>query len=287
MTNKLLEQLPFNKTFVFSSPIEKILVRTVTTHEHSFLHAVLYACLHNYKLINTENNVKLINELRSYIISKLYKTVPFTMFLEETIIMLLSNFYNFISTGKCNKLKSSKKIRKKVIINESDIKTYKFITEMITIDELKNNILLITSKNSDAIKNFKTENPLKETLDEYNKKLYSEKISILIKAVVKESNKYVYENYKINVDSKTIKLISNKLNIDIYFIDSKTRMPCKSSNIKKRKSIIIMLNENCHYDIVGKLFPDNRIKREFDPKESIITKIYSHLYKKKKNNYLL
>ena len=32
--------------------------------------------------------------------------------------------------------------------------------------------------------------------------LYSEKISILIKAVVKESNKYVYENYKINVDSK-------------------------------------------------------------------------------------
>ena len=48
-----------------------------------------------------------------------------------------------------------------------------------------------------------------------------------------------------------------------------------------------MLNENGHYDIVGKLFPDNQIKREFDHKESIITKIYSHLYKKKKNNYLL
>ena len=183
MTKKLLQELdklPINKTVVFSSPIEKILVRTVFTYEHSFLHAVLYACLHNYKLINTEIRVKLINELRSYIISKLYKTVPFTTFLEETIIMLLSNFYNFISTGKCNKLKSSKKIRKKVIINESDIKTYKFITEMITIDELKNNILLITSNNSDVIKNFKTETPLKETLDEYNKKLYSEKISILI-----------------------------------------------------------------------------------------------------------
>jgi hypothetical protein len=281
MTNKLLQQLdelPVNKTVVFSILIEKILVRTVTTHEHSFFHAVLYACLPNYKLINTKNHVKLINELRSYIISKLYKTVPYTVFLEETIIMLLSNFYNFISTGKCNKLKSSKKIRKKVIINESDIKTYKFITEMITIDELKNNILLITSNNVDVIKNFK---PLKETLDEYNKKLYTEKISILIKAVVKESNKYFSENYKINVDSKTIKLISNKLNIDIYFIDSKTRMPCKSSNIKKRKSIIIMLNENGHYDIVGKLLPDNVIKREFDPEESIITKIYSHLYKKK------
>jgi hypothetical protein len=184
------------------------------------------------------------------------------MFLEETIIMLLSNFYNFMSTGKCNKLKSSKKIRKKVIIN----------------DELKNNILLITSNNVDAIKQFQ---PLKETLDEYNKKLYTKKISILIKAVVKESNKYISENYKINIDSKTIKLISNKLNIDIYFIDSKTSMPCKSSNIKKRKSIIIMLNENGHCDIVGKLLPDSRIKREFDHKESIITKIYSHLYKKK------
>jgi hypothetical protein len=239
---------------------------------------VLYACLHNYKLINTENSVKLIKELRLYIINKLYKTIPCTIFLEETIIMLLSNFYNFMSTGKCNKLKSSKKIRKKVIINESDIKTYKFITEMITIDELKNNILLITSNNVDAIKQFQ---PLKETLDEYNKKLYTKKISILIKAVVKESNKYISENYKINIDSKTIKLISNKLNIDIYFIDSKTRMPCKSSNIKKRKSIIIMLNENGHCDIVGKLLPDSRIKREFDHKESIITKIYSHLYKKK------
>jgi hypothetical protein len=285
MTNKLLQQLdelPVNKIVVFSSPIEKNLVRTVTTHDHSFFHAVLYACLHNYKLINTKNRVKLINELRSYIINKLYKTVPcvktYTMFLEETIIMLLSNFYNFMSTGKCNKLKSSKKIRKKVIINESDIKTYKFITEMITIDELKNNILLITSNNVDAIKQFQ---PLKETLDEYNKKLYTKKISILIKAVVKESNKYISENYKINIDSKTIKLISNKLNIDIYFIDSKTRMPCKSSNIKKRKSIIIMLNENGHCDIVGKLLPDSRIKREFDHKESIITKIYSHLYKKK------
>ena len=75
MTNKLLKQLdelPVNKTVVFSSPIEKILVRTVTTREHSFFHAVLYACLPNYKLINTENRVKLINELRSYIINKLY-----------------------------------------------------------------------------------------------------------------------------------------------------------------------------------------------------------------------
>jgi hypothetical protein len=58
-------------------------------------------------------------------------------------------------------------------------------------------------------------------------------------------------------------------------------MPCKSSNIKKRKSIIIMLNENGQCDIVGKLLPDSRIKREFDPKESIITKIYSYLHKKK------
>ena len=163
------------------------MVRTVTTREHSFFHAVLYACLPNYKLINTENRVKLINELRSYIINKLYKTISCAMFLEETIIMLLSNFYNFISTDKCNKLKSSKKIRKKVIINESDIKTYKFITKMITIDELKNNILLITSNNVDVIKNFKQFQPLKETLDESNKKLYTEKISILIKAVVKES----------------------------------------------------------------------------------------------------
>ena len=268
-----LDVLQVNKTVVFSSPIEKVLVRTGTINdESSFFHAVLHACLNNYKLINTEARIKLINELRSYILNK---SKPSNTFIEKTITMLLSDFYNFISTGKCT---SSKIIKKVIGKDELNIETYKFITGMISIEELKNNILPVACNN---VNNYKTviKKSVIDFQDNDKKKFYKKKLKILIKAVLKESYKYVSKNFKIDIDSNTIKLISDKFDRDIYFIDSKTRLPCKSmckSNIMKRKSIILMLNKNGHYDIIGKLLSDNRVKREFGHEEPIINKIYSY-----------
>jgi hypothetical protein len=275
-----LDVLQVNKTVVFSSPLEKVLVRTGTIDDDSFFHAVLHACLNNYKLINTEGRTKLINELRSYVVNKLYKSKPYNRFVEETIIMLLSDFYNFISDGKSN---TNKKIIKKVIgKDELNIETYKFITGMISIEELKNNILPLACNNISHYKNMikKSVIDFKENSNEDKKNFYTEKLKILIKSVLKESYKYVSKNFKIDIDSNTITLISDKFDRDIYFIDSKTRMPCKSmcksTNIKKRKSIILMLNENGTYDIVGKLLTNNRVKREFGHEDPIINKIYSY-----------
>jgi len=75
-----------------------------------------------------------------------------------------------------------------------------------------------------------------------------------------------------------------------YFIDSHTRLPyinISKENIKKRKSIVIMLTAGSHYEIVGKLMPGNKIIRDFDHKDTLIKTLRAYLYNPEKihNNY--
>ena len=322
MSNKLavLNDLPVNKTVVFYSPIEgkDVLVRTGTiTGGLSFFHSLLHAYSKDYISMNTTDRIKFAKKLRISIMSKLDKErweknsngliakIPF----QENVNTLLSDFYRFISRGKTGRTKNVREVIRKVIKNEKiDIEAYKLITEMIKLDDFENHILpsayekcskSFLNKCKKTIISYGVEyytkefDKLKDQLDDSNIKFYIRKLEKLLHEIVEQADKSAYSDYSQNmynssmeVDSSTIKLISEKFNRGVYFLDSRTRMPYmvdnSNENIKKRKFIIVMCTGECHYEVVGRLLPGNNIQREFNYNDSLIKRIHTYLYKPRK-----
>ena len=309
--------LPVNKTVVFYSPIEgkDILVRTGTIAEGScFFHTLMHAYSKEYVSMNTRGRMKFIKRLRSSIARKVDKKhweglsngliakIPF----QENINNLLTDFYRFIKRGKTGRTKSVRKVIRKIIINEKkDLNTYKLITEMLPLAEaFEKNILPSAYEkcNESKVSNCKhtivtyAVNYYKRLFQDFRGKLEEEKIKFylqkledLVHEIVDEAECSAYTEYieslhdsSMEVDSYTIGLVSDKFNRDIYFIDARTRMPYRipgNGNIKMRKSIVVMWTGGCHYEVVGKLLPGNRIQREFERRDPLIQRIYTYLYK--------
>lgn len=309
--------LPVNKTVVFYSPIEgkDVFVRTGTITEGScFFHALLHAYSKDYVSMNTNGRLKFVKKLRSSIARKIDKSrwellsngliakIPF----QENVITILSDFYRYIARGGTGRTKSVRKIIRDIIkVDKIDFETYKLVTEMIPLDKgFEKNILPSSYEKCNengiseckktvveySVRYYKKEfAKLKGQLSEERVKYYINKLKLFVTAVVEEAENSAYTEYieslhdsSIEVDSYTIGLISEKFNRDIYFIDSRTRMPYIDSskeNIRKRKSIIVMWTGGCHYEIVGRLLPGNRIQREFDFNDYIIQRIYTYLCK--------
>jgi len=301
--------LPVNKSVVFSSPIEENLVRTGTIKEGScFFHALLHAYSKDYASMNTSDRMSFVKKLRLSISKKVSKEkwenlsnglVSKTHF-QKNVNTILTDLYKHITTG-CTDT-STNNVMKITENLKDNIETYKLITEMIPLEEgFEKNILpsaydKCNRKNISKCKKYiikhavnyykKQFDVFEGQLDENSIKYYLIKLEYFIKNVLDESENKSYNDYIKNlsdsssyIDSYTIGLISEKFNRDIYFIDEKTRMPYKDSNfnIRKRKSIIVMYINECHYEIIGRLLPDNMIQREFDFKDDLIKKIYTFL----------
>ena len=315
-----LRLLPVNKTVVFYSPVEgkDVLVRTGTIAEGScFFHALLHAYSKEYVSMDTNGRMKFVKKLRVSIARKLDKKrwenlsngliakIPF----QENVNTLLSDFYRYVARGKSGRTKSVRKVIRNIIQDEKqDMGAYKLVTEMIPIDTGFEKVILpsaydkcaeeVISKCKTTVVQFSVNYYIKEfkklegQLEPERIDFYIGKLEKLVQAIVDEAENSAYTEYieslqdsSMEVDSYTIGLISDKFNRDIYFIDARTRMPYRDigkENIKKRKSIVVMWTGGCHYEIVGRLLPGNRIKREFDHKDSLIKRIYTYLYRPKR-----
>ena len=322
MSNELstLTILPVNKTVVFYSPIEgkDVLVRTGTIGDGScLLHALMHAYSKDYISMHTNGRMKFIKRLRSSIARKVDRSqwetlsngliakIPF----QENVNIILSDFYKYISRGCSGKTKSVRKVIRSIIKDEkNDIEAYKLVTEMIPLDKgFEKDILpsayekcteggLTECKKSIieyAVKYYNKEfEKLKGQLDEKRVEYYLSKLEFMVHEIVEEAELSAYTEYieslhdsSMEIDYYTIGIISEKFNRNIYFIDSRTRMPYRdanSQNILKRKSIIIMWTGGCHYEIVGRLLSGNRIQREFEFNDSLIKRIYTYLSKPEK-----
>jgi hypothetical protein len=312
--------LPMNKTVVFYSPLEDkdILVRTGTIGDGScFYHAILHAYSIDYIHMNVNNRMKFVKNLRESIAQKVDKAsweslsngliskIPF----QENVNTILCDFYKYIIDKTTDPLKSISHVIRKVIIDRKiDIEAYTLITEIVPLDTgfeknilpsagEKNNFLTISDCkkiiiNQSVVYITKELERFKGRLSDNKIKYYVEKLRILVKEVVDEADNLAYSDYiksisdvSTSVDSYTIGLISENLNRNIYFIDARNRMPYRyiiGDKIIKRKSIIVIWTGSCHYEIVGRLLPGNRIQREFDYKDSLIKKISTYLYKPEK-----
>jgi len=238
--------------------------------------------------------------------------IPF----QENFEKILDDFYKFILYEKTGKTKSVRNVIRKVA--DEDLDAYKLIAEMIPFEKFKKYIIPSAyEKCEDQSKSVKTEVKVEKSVltdvkialrdcsvayykkefeklgDEskgINIEFYIDKLKKMIQTVSSESEDFAYSEYieslnenDIDVDQYTIGLMSDKFNRDIYFIDSKTRLPYKmSEDIQKRKTIVLMWAGGSRYEVVGKLLPGNRVQREFDHSDPFIKRIHTFLYNPEK-----
>ena len=309
-----LSTLPVNKTVVFYSPIEgkDVLVRTgVISEGGCFMHSLMHAYSKDYVKMEKKDRLKLVDKLKNNMSEKLLKRkwenasnglvakLPF----QENVQAILTDFYRYIVKKRSCKTKGGESVLDDIIKNDSDKETYAIICELVPFESLEKEVL-VKSYDKCADQNMEKsktvilkvcENHIEkilkdmgESLDNSKKKYCLKKFVSLIESVLKEADSISYKSFvknskevSIDVDSNTIELISERLNRDIYFVDSRTRIPYLISNtsVKKRKSIIIMWLGGVHYEVVGKLLPGNRIQREFDYDDPLIKRIYTFLYR--------
>lgn len=311
--NSNLKVLPVNKTVVFNSPFEgdDVLVRTGTISEgSSFFHSILHAYSKDYISMNKKERVLFVRKLKASITGKndkesweevgggIISKVPF----QEMISNILSNFKIFLDEKEERiRGRATRKTVKTLIKTEKDFELYKVLNSLIPVKEIQDTILQNSYKKSNTLKIKNTiTHILKEGTNYFNnleeikmiksdkKEYLLNKFSIFLKTVCLEAEKEAYKNYidgleknKDDIDSYSTEFISDRFERDIYFIDGNTRLPYIQNEstdfLKDRKSIIVIHIGQNHYEVVGRLLPGNKIKREFDSRDPIINKIYMFL----------
>jgi len=314
-----LKQIPVNKTVVFWSPIEgeDVLVRTGTMKEgNSFFHAILHACSKEYTNMDKSDRKKFVKRLRASMVGKIDKEsweeigggiiakIPF----QENVINILVNFYLFLDNDSKAKGSSTKRVITNLVGGDvQKLELYNIITELIPIKSGFENILSSVYKKTedgniseccDAIIEetlvyLKNKEEIKSISKEKSKYIQSI-VSNFLKTVLKEAEDSAFKQY-INglqtitedVDNCTVDFIADRFKRDIYFLDTKKRMPynpvISAKNLQRRsKSIIILCVGKNHYEIVGRLLPGNSIQREFDHDDDLINKMFTFLVEPKR-----
>lgn len=312
MTTKLekLSILPVNKTVIFYSPLEgkDVLVRTGTIGDGScFYHSCLHAYSKEYASMNEEERKKFVKKMRETLSEQSNRSkweeasngMISKIQFQENLHEILNKVYKYITQK--TELNSNWSNIKDII--DKDMSYYSLLVSLIDFKQFEQVILPESYKKTEKFSISKC----KETIVSASKKACGskfgrsdienigikkvrdciEKFGLLIEKVVDVAEDTAYEKYiesiknsKESVDRYTIDVLSNRLKRDIYFIDGKTRMPYRetgSDQYQKRKSIIILWVDDTHYEVVGRLLPQNKVQREFLPNDPLIRKLYTYL----------
>lgn len=301
--------LPFNKTCVFNSPIEgtETLVRTGTINNDilSMFNSILYACSKKF-IMNVDENekIKQIHDFKDYIFDMYSETDKFKLFnknFNDFVYNKLEQIYGFLKQETEEVDKDVKFILNKLLIDEDSIELHELITELIPLSGFKKiyNIILKKWANN-SIEEYRNI-LLKETVkyvsyndifDEISKDkgdFIKKNILIMLDIILGiAKNNFKQPEIPNVVNSELINFLSDKFEYDIYFIDSKTRKPFifKDQNILNIKSIIILSFDNNKFEIVGKLLKNNKIQREFMPYEDIVKSINFYLNEEEHKNVI-
>ena len=302
-TNKLTT-LTENKTLVFYSPIEgkDVLVRTgVINGNTSFVHSVLHAYSKEYVKMDNKGREKTVQKLLKSVENKLQEkrkklyldNIEVKLAMQDKIKRYLTDFYNHISKNIDIKGKTIDYIMKDILTCEEDKQIFSVLFDMITLEEFK--MLLEDNEYRNIADTFERYvhsklDDLGEQLDERRRDYCINKTGSLMTVIVSTAKQTAVRDYGTNnkdndpniVDDALIKVISEKLNRDIYFIDGNNRMPYQmgsDENIKGRKSVILIWIGGLNYEVVGRLLPHNKIQREFTVDDSLIRRINMFVYR--------
>ena len=317
-----LKFLPVNKTVLFQTPLEAdnfCVVRTgvYSDENNSFIHAFLSGYSKEYyNLDNSEKDKfilkfkKTVFDKKSWINDKKYYKY-FIKNVNDTLLIIYKFIEKIIKEDQDIKGELSR-INDKITINIiknivlKNINLYDLMSELIPIELLKD--ILDTEDSNFSIKIYK-QNVVKnlnkilndieifEEIEEKRVKFIKNNIEKLFITTLDEIDEDLFKFYinksKMNPETNILNILTNKLNRNIYFIDSDTRLPFIFDDkqiFRNENKNIILLKLNDRYEILGQLLKGNKIKREFDSDEYLINKInkllfgYEELDKEKENN---
>lgn len=271
-TSEKLVPLSINKTKVFFSGIEGryTLVRTGTLDSESLYHSILHATSKKY--------VSSTEKVRKKICNKFIKLISSNnkVNLEIEFYKILENIYSSTFTGEIEK-----RLKNRFFHTPEAEETYKVLFEILTLDDFKKDILTSGCDKKVILENQGKilKQKLKAVgLDKKRQEGCIKKFDDLSEAIIDNiSNTELSE-----INSETLRIISKKIDRDIYFIDSVTRFPFSltgripDSNDNDKISVIL-LRVGKKYEVVGRLLSDNRIQREFYSDDEIIRRIKSYL----------
>tara|TARA_Y100000389_G_C17420684_1_gene496512 strand:- start:447 stop:1556 length:1110 start_codon:yes stop_codon:yes gene_type:complete len=319
-----LKILPVNKTVVFNSPVEgqeDVLVRTGTISEGScFFHSILHGTSREYVSLKKKDRMKLVLKLKASMIGKVNidtwedvdggDIIAKSSF-KELLYITVQNFSKYLDNNKLDiSGRATRKSVKLLVTNNEEYEVYKILFTIIPSEKIISIIdstfeeypqLKIKDISTKIVENilivFKN-NPEIQNVHMSKKAYLSNLFEILLKVICKETRKEAFkmyknglENTKDTLNSYSVNFIKSRLNINLYFIDGKSRLPIhreySKNNGENKKTLILICINNKHYEIVGRLLPGNRIQREFDSDDPLIEKINTYLFSPEKinNNY--
>lgn len=316
-----LKILPVNKTVVFNSPVEgqeDVLVRTGTISEGScFFHSILHGTSREYVSLKKKDRLKLVLKLKASMIGKVNidtwedvdggDIIAKSSF-KELLHLTVQNFSKYLDNNKLDiSGRATRKAIKLLVTNDEEYEVYKILFTIIPIEKIISIIdstfeeypqLKIKDISTKIVENilivFKN-NPEIQNVNSSKKDYLSNLFEILLKVICKETHKEAFkmyknglENTKDTLNSYSVNFIKSRLNINLYFIDGKSRLPIhmeySKNNGENKKTLILICINNKHYEIVGRLLPGNRIQREFDSDDPLIEKINTYLFSPEKIN---
>lgn len=299
--NKNLEILDTGKTVVFTTPIsgyDNYLVRTgIIQENNSFIHSVLTAYSKEYFYMDIKGKKQLAQEFieNIFTIKQFKKDITNYSNYKSKLLKFIKDIYNLQEELPDKKLR---KIHKYISKNP----VYELFFEIVLIDDIEkmfninedvndlkpdNNNMFDQYKNiiNHEIKNYlESLEILNHIKDKTKLDFIKKNIINIINLILDEIELYEFEIYNKelikDININMVNILSNKLKTDIYFIDSKTRLPYKyntSQIYNNKKAIIILKIENSH-ETIGLLLDDNKVKREFDFNHFLIKKINTFLF---------
>lgn len=309
--NKVLNPLFSNKNVLFTSPLEYkniFLTRTGVFNDknNSFLECVLSSYFSEYSTETPQNKNNIFTEFKKKIYSKdsLNKEEKYYKYFYNNICECFETLYKYIKNS--NENDSLKDIKDKVYLKiikdkiSPNIILYDVIKDLLPIDILKDQILnnsenlnkniseyrkKIINNTLEYISTLKILSEIEEKRSEIIKNAIIDFINTILTDIEEDIFKfYLSKITNIDCTEENIQIICKNLNINIYFIDCKTRLPfelfCDIQNYENPLSIIILKLEN-NFEIIGKLESKNKIKKIFDINEIIIKRIKAFLFNRK------
>lgn len=289
------------QTVIFTSPLSgygNYMVRTgVIQKNNSFLHSVFTATSKEYFYMNSEHKLVFIKKfLNNFISSKDFKKdVENYSNYKKILIQTIKHIYN-------SKEKIDDKLAYTIDKQLNTNPVYEIFFEIIPKDDiykiLNINDDIINSENifkgykeiiiheiSNYLDSLEILNHVKDkTKVEFIKKNIKLILNSILEEVEKSCFKTYYNNLINNDTSKLCSLLSEKLKTDIYFIDSRTRLPFKynMSQLFNNKNAIILLKIQDRYETIGLLIDDNNVLRQFLADHFLIKKIKMFLFEPNK-----
>jgi len=303
MDKKLIMSLYKNKTIVFPSPFEDgeiSLVRTgvINDDNNSFFHSILTSYSDEYYNMDDKERINFLVKLKESIFTRKNFELNKTNYklVKNKIYNVFSSIYSFISLKKDFELET--KLNKKIITKIKNNKLYDLFEELLPFDKIKDILKKDESNLKIYIKNIKVE--IEHYLNTFNilshveskkSEFIKQNILNIVSTIMDEVLNFYYcsyfKNISNNLDYETVKLISERLKINIYSIDSKTKLPFlidQYKNFEHNQSIVIVKIEN-NFESIGLLLKRNRIQRIFDSNHTLIKKINTYLLNPKEEEF--